>query len=307
MNFHEELLSIGRKIESVKRPKNTVEVLILTYNSEEWIEECITSVQSQITEFDFTITVHDDASTDNTCEIVRQLSKKSPVPTILISREQNAYSRGGDFYFGLLSNSKSKFVAMLDGDDYWLSQFKLQRQFEEMNDSKAAISYHDYCVFERREDSKLLVFPSRLGLRTKDCFYSFAAENPMGTSTVMLRVSALTDLDMDGFNGQPFLDFPVWAQLASVQKALHIPGIWTAYRLHAGGVSRNKSWITSLQEARVVNKWLTRRVSSAGKSGFWWELFGSVPVRVLWILLSRLLARTETINLRPDFLENPHR
>lgn len=306
-SFREIVRGPNDRVDEVPRLTTPLEVVILTYNSSRWIEACMRSVLNQETDVDFTITVHDDASTDDTCSLIRKLGQKANVPVTLIRREKNALSIGGEFYFELLMHSNSEFVAILDGDDFWLSRDKIQRQYLAIKDSDSAISYHDYVSFRRLEDSKLRVFPSNLGVWAKDYFYTMAAENPIGTSTVMLRTDSLTSLDMSDSGKHPFLDFPIWAQLAAKSKPQYLSGIKTAYRIHPGGISRDKTWHQSLREGRVVNRWLATRVSSLGKSKILWTIFSSLPVRVLWITLSSALRRFEITDLRPEFLANPHK
>ena len=306
-NFKEIVLDSSSQIDLERRSASTVEVIILSHNSSKWISDCIKSVQAQQCSLDLSLTIHDDASTDDTCEIVREITQEANLPTTLLRQKQNAYSRGGEFYFELLANSSSPYVAVLDGDDYWLSNNKIQKQYEEMVESGATISYHDYVAFTGPGHRKPRIFPSSLGLLTKDFFYSLAAENPIGTSTVMIKTQALLELNMLGSGEHPFLDFPIWAQLAAISQPVYVPKLRTAYRIHNGGVSRGKGWTQMFSEAKAVGRWLAPRISLLGKSKGLWLLFASTPVRALWIFVSRLLARRQTIELKPDFLGSPRR
>ena len=55
-----------------------VSVLCLAYNHEQYIEKCLSSIIRQKTTFDFEIIVNDDASTDNTINIIKKFEKKYP-------------------------------------------------------------------------------------------------------------------------------------------------------------------------------------------------------------------------------------
>ena len=53
-----------------------ISICIASYNQERYIEECLKSVFEQKTNFETEIIIGDDASTDNTQEIIRRLCEK---------------------------------------------------------------------------------------------------------------------------------------------------------------------------------------------------------------------------------------
>ena len=61
-----------------------VSVICLTYNHQKYIRQCLESLVNQETEFDYEIIVHDDASIDNTADIVREFEKQYPEKIIAI-------------------------------------------------------------------------------------------------------------------------------------------------------------------------------------------------------------------------------
>ena len=52
-----------------------VSVLCQTYNHEQYISECLQSIVAQKVNFRYEILVHDDASTDNTANIIRKFER----------------------------------------------------------------------------------------------------------------------------------------------------------------------------------------------------------------------------------------
>lgn len=85
----------------------------------------------QKTTFPFEIVVHDDASTDSTADIIRKYEEKYPNIVKPIYETENQYSKPG-YPLGKIVNSalKGKYVAFCEGDDYWIDENKLQRQFD---------------------------------------------------------------------------------------------------------------------------------------------------------------------------------
>lgn len=104
------------------RPK--VSVCIVTYNQCAYIAECLESVVTQQTKFDFEVIVSDDCSTDNTRDIIEQYCQKYQFVK-LVSREKNI----GSFknFIDTHNLATGEYVCHLDGDDRWLPG-KLQAQ-----------------------------------------------------------------------------------------------------------------------------------------------------------------------------------
>ena len=110
-----------------------VSVYMITYNHAPWIEKAIRSIMSQITDFEYKLYVHDDASTDGTTEIVKRLSEEFPDKIMAFFEEENQYSKGVKITRTIISpHFKGKYIASCEGDDYWVDQYKLQKQVDYM-------------------------------------------------------------------------------------------------------------------------------------------------------------------------------
>jgi glycosyltransferase involved in cell wall biosynthesis len=106
-------------------------VICTTYNHENYIRACLDGFIIQQTSFSFEIIVHDDASTDTTAQIVKEYESKYPHLFNNIYQTENQYSKGnndvGKIVFGL---ANSKYIAVCEGDDYWVDPLKLQKQVD---------------------------------------------------------------------------------------------------------------------------------------------------------------------------------
>lgn len=110
-----------------------VSIICNTYNHEKYIRDALESFIFQKTNFEFEVLVHDDASTDNTTNIIREYEKRFPNMIKPIYQKQNQYSKGiniGQIY--QYPRAKGKYVALCEGDDYWIDPLKLQKQVDYM-------------------------------------------------------------------------------------------------------------------------------------------------------------------------------
>lgn len=108
-----------------------VSVRCITYNHENYIAQALDSFIMQKTNFPFEIIVHDDASIDKTAEIIREYEKKYPLIVKPIYEEENQWSKPGN-PLGKIVNAalNGKYVAICEGDDYWIDENKLQMQVD---------------------------------------------------------------------------------------------------------------------------------------------------------------------------------
>lgn len=108
--------------------KPLVSVAVLTYNSESTVRQCIDSILLQKTDFAFEIVVGDDCSTDSTRRILSDYDNQYPSKFVLLLNEMNEGVSKNNIK--VLSHCKGEFVAMCEGDDYWIDENKLQRQVD---------------------------------------------------------------------------------------------------------------------------------------------------------------------------------
>ena len=111
--------------------KPLVSICCLTYNHEPYIKECIEGFLMQKTNFSFEVLIHDDASIDNTANIIRSYEKKYPDIIKPIYQTENQFSKGVRvtlvFQF---PRAQGKYIALCEGDDYWIDPYKLQKQVD---------------------------------------------------------------------------------------------------------------------------------------------------------------------------------
>ena len=106
-----------------------VSIAVITYNHENYIEKALESVLNQDYK-DIEIIVGDDGSTDKTVEILKLYEKKYPF--IHVSSHANwGISRN---IYDIFLKCKGEYIAVLEGDDFWIDEQKISKQLSILND-----------------------------------------------------------------------------------------------------------------------------------------------------------------------------
>ena len=110
-----------------------VSIRCLVYNHEPYLRQCLEGFVMQKTNFPFEAIVHDDASTDGSAAIIREYAEKYPDIIKPIYETENQYSkRDGSIRRIMDEHMRGKYIAMCEGDDYWIDPQKLQKQVDFM-------------------------------------------------------------------------------------------------------------------------------------------------------------------------------
>ncbi|MFJ8260434.1 glycosyltransferase family 2 protein [Rummeliibacillus sp. NPDC094406] len=120
-----------------------VSISCITYNHEKYIADAIDSFLMQVTNFNYEILIHDDASTDRTAEIIKEYEKKYPDIIKPIYQIENLYSKGISVIPFNINRAKGKYYALCEGDDFWTDPYKLQKQVDYMeNHPECSLCVH---------------------------------------------------------------------------------------------------------------------------------------------------------------------
>lgn len=226
---------------------NDVEVSVIcnAYNHGKYIRDALNGFVMQKTDFRFEILIHDDASTDNTADIIREFEAKYPDKIKPIYQTENQYSKNvwiTDVY--QLRRSKGKYIAICEGDDYWTDPDKLQKQY----DALEAHPEIDICVHAStlvnasdgsvsgtvEHGSEVTVIPAQNVIEGGGDFVS--------TNSIFVRREILTDRRK--FVDVCPLDYTYQISGALRGGMLYLPDNMSAYRVSVPGswsVSNNKN------------------------------------------------------------------
>ena len=252
-----------------------VSICITTYNHEKYIAQAIESVLMQRTNFDYEIIIGEDDSCDNTRQIVKEYKSKYPnkIGLFLNDRKNVIYINGqptGRWNFvNNLKNARGKYIALLDGDDYWTDSHKLQRQVDFLDSHPDfAMCFHNVRVVY--EDSPQSSHP----------FYTKSPCCPLEQRTPQ-PISKLEDLLKGNFiqtpavmfRGKLFGDFPDWFYTtdrgdwplhvlnAQYGDIYYIDEVMAAYRVSKAGVYSSMSRADQLKGAMHAADMINRHMN----------------------------------------------
>lgn len=110
-----------------------VSIICNAYNHGKYIRDALEGFVIQKTNFPFEVLVHDDASTDNTADVIREYEAKYPEIIKPIYQTENQYQKNRAAVRKIQSaRVQGKYIALCEGDDYWTDPLKLQKQYDYM-------------------------------------------------------------------------------------------------------------------------------------------------------------------------------
>ena len=239
---------------------NLVTIASTTYNMEAFIGEALDSWLTQKASFQYDILISDDGSTDGTCDVVRRYMEKYPnirlISTGHIGKMPN--------FIRSLKESKGKYVALCDGDDYWIDPFKLQKQFDfmESHPEFSACFTNSYVLDTVTGEKKIAKTQLWDEATTEGLLKHRDNDNvqmsPGHTSTYFYRNQFLRDYP-EWMYGDVMTDFPLYMLISRYGKAKFINDVTSVYRHRPEGISsKNFSFEKGIRRRIFVYKNVNR-------------------------------------------------
>jgi RimJ/RimL family protein N-acetyltransferase/glycosyltransferase involved in cell wall biosynthesis len=222
-----DVIKMTLQLNTVKPP--LVSVFMMVYNHAAFIEEAINSVLIQKADFDFEVVVGEDCSTDESRAILLNIASRYPGKFKLLLHSQNVGAVNNQN--AILTACNGKYIAMLEGDDYWLDNDKLRKQCEflETNEDYALVATSYQSV-----DEESNILPRPANYEKHDLTFSLILEkNIIATCTVVFRSAIINGFSIPkGIIGG---DLIVWLFILQVNKGRMLDEITTSYRIHNTG------------------------------------------------------------------------
>lgn len=219
-----------------------VSICCITYNHEPYIVQTLDGFLMQKTSFPFEILIHDDASTDRTADIIREYEKKFPNLIKPIYQKENQYSKG----FTSVSETwnfpraQGKYIALCEGDDYWIDENKLQMQVDFLeNNPEYGMCYTKAKQFiqKKRKFSR-----RRFGTDVRDFEDLLFNGNRVPTLTTVFRKDLLNSY-LKGIypqdKGWLMGDYPMWLYFAHESKVKFFDKVTSVYRVLENSASHS--------------------------------------------------------------------
>lgn len=238
--------------------KPLVSIVCFTYNHADYIKDCLDGFLKQKTTFSFEVIVHDDASTDGAQDIIRAYEEKYPAIIKPIFHSENQYFKGiKPSTSRLLPKLRGEYVAMCEGDDFWMDTNKLQDQVEILESEMDCMGvFTNFCVIDK-ENTVIKKEGFDLQLEYVDHLEILKRTTPK-TLTVVMRKSGIP-IDMPkAYSKVKNADLFTHSMVSRKGPYKYLNRVTGAYRVHSGGIwseigkeERFKSQInTSLQLLR---------------------------------------------------------
>jgi glycosyltransferase involved in cell wall biosynthesis len=214
---------------------------MITYNHEQFIEQAIKGVVNQKTTYPFELIIGEDASTDNTRAICKQWAEKFPTIIKLLPGKKRLGMMPN--FLRTLDACKGKYIALCDGDDYWIDPGKLQEQiiFLETNPDYALCCHRIYIKKDGKKpklDEKDIYMPATEATYTIEMMAKHG--NLVASPSVVYRNNLFPSFPA-WFNQSPIGDYVLHMLNARFGKIKYFPEPMAVYRDHAKGAWGGRS------------------------------------------------------------------
>lgn len=221
-----------------------VSVIMLVYNQENYLPIAINSVLSQKCNFDFELIIGEDCSTDSSRRVILDYQCNYPGIIKLFLPEKNIGALLNEEQ--CLKLSTGKYIAFLEGDDYWTDPMKLQNQVDFLENNQDYGMVHTDANHYLSQSFKLIsaynkknnkIFPS--GFIFTDYLRGTLF---IKTATVLIRKDILdkaSDYDLFRKRNWMLTDLPIWLSIAAHTKIKYFDSATATYRLVKESASRS--------------------------------------------------------------------
>lgn len=213
----------------------TVSVFILTYNQEKFIANTLESVLQQKTNFDFQVVIGEDCSTDNTRTICENYAKKFDCKIKLLPRLFSNIGLVAN-YIRTINECDGKYIAICDGDDYWIDELKLQKQVDYLEINQDCYIVHSNLKIEM-PDGSYKIFDHKKQSAPLKYFEDLIQNNSIYSVTAMFRNIVNKSQLPSWVLKYPYGDLPTYLWTLKNKGEIHLIDDVTAVYRYGIGVS----------------------------------------------------------------------
>ncbi|MDG4551369.1 MAG: glycosyltransferase [Candidatus Contendobacter sp.] len=201
-----------------------VSVCVVTYNHAPYIRDCLMSVLAQAEDVSLEILVGDDFSDDETEQIVQILVGKY-LKKIRYFRHNERKGPSGNYQF-LIRQARGKYIAHLDGDDYWLPG-KLRAQTQLLDQNPECPAVYSNALVVNKLGIACGIFNNRLSERI-NINALLRRGNFLNNSSMLYRASLRDQiLEIE----EPFIDYRIHLRHARYGTLAYLNEAFVVYRV----------------------------------------------------------------------------
>jgi glycosyltransferase involved in cell wall biosynthesis len=190
-------------ITSDENKKTKISVVVISYNQEKYIDECLNGIFKQKGDFTVELVIGDDCSTDRTLEIIKNYTENyasNDIKVKILVAKKN---------IGMTKNLQrclyactGEYIAVCEGDDYWSNCHKLQKQMEFLSlHPDCALCFHRIHLYFQESENFSVFEPDTKFVgnifTTKDLILEYFIGN---LSCCMYKANYVKQIDEDLFN-----------------------------------------------------------------------------------------------------------
>jgi glycosyltransferase involved in cell wall biosynthesis len=233
-------------------------VCLITYNHGRYIHQAIESILMQQVNFSWELIIADDCSTDDTRKVLKDYKEKHPDFIHLILQSRNVGPAQN--WMDLVTYSKAKYIAYLEGDDYWADPLKLQKQVDFLESNPSfSMCFHNVDVVNGEDDTFVRSLIEEKNQRNRSSYELVRGCLIHPNSVVYRNTITFPPETIKAINGDTFL----FALLAEHGDAGFINDIKPSiYRVHQGGIWSAKSLLRRNKDALDSLNLIKRNVSN---------------------------------------------
>ena len=231
--------------------KYLVDVIMPVYNHGLYIAEAIESIISQKTNFSYRLIIGEDCSTDNSRAIIAKYETTYPEKIFPVYHPKNLGAQANGSH--MLSIAEAKYIAICEGDDYWIDEYKLQKQvdFLEANPD-FSMCFTDVKILDELGWNKPWedYFPKieKDVLIIDDFILSYMSVIP--TPTIMFR-NVIPKPVPDFYLKTLSADICIHFMVADKGKTKYLSDTTAVYRNHSGGITKTKEALARTYDMRI--------------------------------------------------------
>ena len=231
-----------------------VSVLMPTYNHEAYIAQAIESFLAQKTSFEIELLINDDCSTDNTYQVALGYAQKHTQVKVFKQTVNQGLLKNYKF---LLEKATGEYLAVLESDDYWIDENKLQKQVDYMDaHSNCHLSFSGVLHLKNGNFKPNINAEYLFNTPNKTPFDHILYRNIIFSPTVCFRHSAFKKYcNIDDYIKHKFMtfDYPVWLSLLANGDLYYLEENTAVYRVSGTSISNNKNLKKKINFAKSVN------------------------------------------------------
>lgn len=223
-----------------------VSICCATFNHVQYLEDALRGFLGQVTSFPFEVVIRDDASTDGTTEILTKYAVKYPNIIRAVIETENKHSKGIRANPALVPLARGEFIALCEGDDYWIASDKLEKQMALLRAHPQATMSVARTVVCKPTGNQLICENLFMGNNKELLDFEDIKTYYFHTSTYLIRTDVYKDVLARYANKIEYGDTALRYMLADVGPFALLKEVVSVYRITGSGI-----W-TSLEKPKQV-------------------------------------------------------